>query len=338
MITSFFPKLQKLKPLWVSLSERRRKQILFLQILSLVAAAGEVANLGALLPVLRLLANPSEGLKALGVFAQPLRALPEQHLLITLGLGFVLVVTISTLLRVFTIHRQLRLGAMIASDLGEQVFSEVLHKPFSWHLEHNTSQVLGHLTKDVDQVNASIKALLVVVVNLAVVLLLGSSLIALAPVVMVVVGALLAVFYILVFRFTRGALKSDGQRLTTNYQSSLQVVQEGLGGIRDVLIDRSQPFFLSAYQSRNRGYRLAVAAINTKAQVPRYLIEGMAVVQIAAAIGFEGTIEWDTTMPDDTLKKQLDVDCLSSFGWRASVTLNEGLKSTVQLYSDYLES
>ena len=82
------------------------------------------------------------------------------------------------------------------------------------------------------------------------------------------------------FRFTRGALRADGQRLTNNYQSSLQVAQEALGGIRDVLIDGSQSFFLEAYRSRNRTYCLAIAAINTKAQVPRYLIEGFAVVLI----------------------------------------------------------
>ena len=273
-------KLRSLKPLWQALSPRRRRQLLGLQILSLAAAAGEVANLGALLPVLRLLANPTEGLKALGPLATPLRALPEQHLLLSLGLGFVLVVALSTTLRVFTIRAQLRLAALIAADLGEQVFAAVLQKPFPWHLQHNTSNVLGFLTKDVDQANGSIQALLVVVVNLAIVLLLGGSLIALAPGVMLVIGALLAGFYLLVFRFTRGALRADGQRLTSNYQSSLQVAQEGLGGIRDVLLDRSQPFFLEAYRGSNRSYRLAQAAINTKAQVPRYLIEGFAVVLI----------------------------------------------------------
>jgi ABC-type multidrug transport system fused ATPase/permease subunit len=47
-----------------------------------------------------------------------------------------------------------------------------------------------------------------------------------------------------------------------------------------VLLDRSQAFFLEAYGSCNRASRLAAAAINTKAQVPRYLIEGFAVLLI----------------------------------------------------------
>ena len=273
-------KLSSLKPLWLALTPRRRKQLAGLQLLSLVAAAGEVANLGALLPFLRLLANPMEGLKALGPLAVPLRSLPQQNLLLGLGLGFIAVVIASSLLRVLTIRIQLRLGALIAADLSEQVFAAVLQNPFAWHLEYNSSSVLGFLTKDVDQIFGSIQALLLVVVNLAIVLLLGGSLIALAPGVMVVIAALLAGFYLLVFRFTWGDLRADGERLTSNYQGGLQVAQEGLGGIRDVLLDRSQPFFLGAYRQCTRAYRLAMAAINIKAQVPRYLIEGFAVILI----------------------------------------------------------
>ena len=92
---TWLAKFRTLTPLWKALSPRRRRQLLGLQILSLVAAAGEVSNIGALLPVLRLLANPTEGLKALGPLATPLRTLPEQHLLLTLGLGFVLVVALA---------------------------------------------------------------------------------------------------------------------------------------------------------------------------------------------------------------------------------------------------
>ena len=270
--------LQSLRPLWDALSPRRRKQLLALQGLSLLAALGEVANLGALLPFLRLLANPQESLKALGPLAVPLRALPSQQMLLGLGLAFMAVVVLSTLLRVATICAQTRLGVLIAADLGERVFNEILRRPYPWHLRHNSSTTLTHLTRDVDLVFGSIQSLLLLVVNLGIVLLLGATLIALAPGVMLVVAILLSGFYILVYRFTRGVLRADGIAVTTNYQSMVQVAQEGLGGIRDVLLDGTQPFFLETFAQVNRRYRLAGASINIKAQVPRYLIEGFTVL------------------------------------------------------------
>jgi GDP-L-fucose synthase len=53
---------------------------------------------------------------------------------------------------------------------------------------------------------------------------------------------------------------------------------------------------------------------------------------VAAATGFQGEIVWDSTKPDGTPKKQLDVSRLAGLGWNARITLAEGLDSTVALY------
>jgi ABC-type multidrug transport system fused ATPase/permease subunit len=280
MIAQKPPRLQPLWLLWQSLKPRRQRQLLGLQVLSLVAATSEVANLGALLPLLQLLANPARGITNLGPFAAPLRGLPQQYLLLSLGLGFMIVVVISSALRVLTIYSQLRLSALITADLGEQVFSAVLERPYIWHLRINTSAVLSYLTRDVEGVFGSVQAVLLLAMNVVIVILLGGSLFVLAPGVMVSVGALLSGFYLLVFRLTRASLRSDGDIALREYQRTLQMAQEGLGGIRDILLDRSQATFLEAYRQANKRQKLAGAAVNIKAQVPRYLIEGFTVLLV----------------------------------------------------------
>jgi len=50
---------------------------------------------------------------------------------------------------------------------------------------------------------------------------------------------------------------------------------------------------------------------------------------VAAATGYRGEIRWDTSKPDGTPKKQLDVGRLAELGWRARIPLAEGLSSTV---------
>ena len=50
---------------------------------------------------------------------------------------------------------------------------------------------------------------------------------------------------------------------------------------------------------------------------------------VAAATGYQGEIRWDTSKPDGTPKKQLDVGRLAALGWRARIPLAEGLVSTV---------
>ena len=57
---------------------------------------------------------------------------------------------------------------------------------------------------------------------------------------------------------------------------------------------------------------------------------------VARATRFEGEILWDTSRPDGTPKKQLDVSRLASMGWLARIPLAEGLESTVASFHQQL--
>ncbi len=59
---------------------------------------------------------------------------------------------------------------------------------------------------------------------------------------------------------------------------------------------------------------------------------------VAHATGYEGMIEWDTSKPDGTPKKQLDVTRLAALGWRSRIHLAEGLMETVKLFRSQLRA
>ena len=56
---------------------------------------------------------------------------------------------------------------------------------------------------------------------------------------------------------------------------------------------------------------------------------------IASLVGFSGETEWDTTKPDGTPQKLLDVSKLTEAGWSATISLEDGLQSTVDWYRDH---
>lgn len=55
---------------------------------------------------------------------------------------------------------------------------------------------------------------------------------------------------------------------------------------------------------------------------------------IASAVGFTGETAWDTSKPDGTPQKLLDVSQLTDTGWTARIGLQEGLERTVAWYRD----
>ncbi|MGA1811050.1 GDP-L-fucose synthase [Frondihabitans sp. 4ASC-45] len=59
---------------------------------------------------------------------------------------------------------------------------------------------------------------------------------------------------------------------------------------------------------------------------------------IATVVGYEGTTEWDTTKPDGTPQKLLDVSKLGEAGWTAAIDLEAGLRSTIDWYREHVDS
>ena len=57
-------------------------------------------------------------------------------------------------------------------------------------------------------------------------------------------------------------------------------------------------------------------------------------VKVAAAAGFTGKIEWDSSKPDGTPRKVLDVSRMKALGWKPTITLDEGIASTIAWYKE----
>ena len=80
----------------------------------------------------------------------------------------------------------------------------------------------------------------------------------------------------------------------------------------------------------DQGQPLAFLNVGTGIDLP---IKSLA-QQVADAVGYVGTIHWDTSKPDGTPKKQLNVSRLAAMGWKAKIDLQDGLPMAI---ADYLE-
>jgi GDP-L-fucose synthase len=56
--------------------------------------------------------------------------------------------------------------------------------------------------------------------------------------------------------------------------------------------------------------------------------------KVATAAGFTGGIEWDISKPDGTPQKVLDVSRIKALGWEPTITLEEGIASTIAWYKE----
>jgi GDP-L-fucose synthase len=55
---------------------------------------------------------------------------------------------------------------------------------------------------------------------------------------------------------------------------------------------------------------------------------------IAEIVGYKGLIEWDQEKPDGTQRKVLEVSKIKALGWNPTITLTEGITSTIAWYKE----
>ena len=73
-----------------------------------------------------------------------------------------------------------------------------------------------------------------------------------------------------------------------------------------------------------------VSHINVGSGKDIHIAELAQIVQ--QVVGYEGDVHWDTSMPDGTPRKLLDISRLTQLGWKPRISLLEGIKSTYEWY------
>ncbi len=280
-MSSEHEKIKNYLALYRVLSKKRKIQIASLQVLSVISAISEIANIGALIPFLDLLSNPQNSLKQVNIFNNLAETMAREHITLILGLGFILLIVVSTSLRTITMRFQYKLGNLIAGDIGQIVLSSILKKPYEWHISSSSSTIIGILTKDVDEVSGIVKAYLAFTVNFSLIIIVGTSLIWYEPKITLITISLIALLYITILKRFKDLFRKDGKTSIAKYKQSLKVIQESLGGIREIILEKNSRIFLEKYDEYNRQRLFCESRIMINTTIPRYLVEGFLIIMIA---------------------------------------------------------
>jgi len=83
--------------------------------------------------------------------------------------------------------------------------------------------------------------------------------------------------------------------------------------------------FLMEYYNKSDFVNIGVGTDITIAELANIIKE---------EVGYEGAIVYDSTKPDGTPQKLLDVSRLNSLGWKAKTSLREGIRKTIEWYKE----
>ena len=207
---------------------------------------------------------------------------PDQ-LLLPFAVFFAIAAVISATIRMLLLWSGTRLAFAIGADISIGIYQRTLHQPYAVHVSRNSSEVISGITA---------KSHAVIYGGLMPSMHLASAAVTLVAIVagLVVVDPLLALTTLCGFGAVYGGLifaarkrlARNGKRIAQESTRLLKCLQEGLGGIRDVLLDGSQTTYCNSYREADLPLRRAQGNNQFISASPRYAMEAIGLSMIAA--------------------------------------------------------
>ena len=280
---SYSPVSTLLLGIWSHLSRRRRIQLGLLLLVMLASGVAEMVSLGACLPFLAVLSNPELLWQQplVKLLANQLGFIAANQLLLPATLIFVAAVVLAALIRLANLWLNGRLAAAVGSDLSCEAYRRTLYQPYGVHVQRNSAAVITGTTTNISRTVVALTSVLQLVTALVVAFGLLTVLLLIDWAVALGAAALFFSLYCLVAIITRRELQHNSMLIAAAAQQQIKALHEGLGAIRDVLLDGNQLTYVEIYRQADRPQRQLQAKNQFIAAFPRYAMEALGIVALA---------------------------------------------------------
>ena len=284
---------QLFKELWDCQSPRRKLQFLMLLGLMFLATILEVVSLGAVLPFLGILTDPEATfeLKLIQPLVKTLEITKPSELLLPVTAIFIVVVMFSASMRLILLYASIKFSFGVGADLGVNIYRRTLYQDYSIHVSRNSSEVINGIIRKTSTVsNGVVTPLLTLITSTSLICGITAALFFISVEVAMISFFGFGFFYTFIILYSKKRLKQNGECIAKESNRVIQVLQEGLGGIRDVLIDSNQEFYCKLYRDSDLPYRQAAGNNQFVSNSPRFIMEaaGMSLIAVLAYFMVQG--------------------------------------------------
>lgn len=269
--------------IWIYIDPNHKKSLHLLLMLMLISSIAEVFSVGAVLPFLSVLSSPEQFSKS--YFASVIIELfginGSKELTVFFTLIFITAILLSGVIRVMVLWYGTKISFLIGADLSAKMYWKTLSQPYSVHIERNSSEVISAISNKSVSVMLTINGVLTVLSSTLIFSFIFVGMLFINPEIFLIAMTGFGSLYLFVMFFSRRQLKKNAQIISDNSTKSIKYLQEGLGGIRDILIDGSQEIYLQQFNKADLCLRAAQGSNVFISQYPRYAIESIGMVMIA---------------------------------------------------------
>ena len=217
-------------------------------------------------------------------FGRLIEAESQRELLIWLGLLLIAVYLVKNAYLLFAKYVQLRFVFNNRLELSGRLMRNYMKKPYPFHLEKNSSEILRSVTSDVNNLYELVMDVIDLVSNLLIIAMLAVYLLYTDVMITLVVAALLGLCSYFYFAVMRRRTVDYGKQNQLYNGKMIQAVNQALGGIKEIKVLARENYFVRAYEENGRYYASSLKKSQFYRNAPKYLIETVCVCGVLATI------------------------------------------------------
>jgi ATP-binding cassette subfamily B protein len=199
-----------------------------------------------------------------------------------LTIAFGLAALLAGAMRLLLLWATTRLSFATGADLSISIYRRTLYQSYAVHVARNSSEVISGISGKTNGVIYSIIVPALTLISSFIMLIaILIALLSVDPVIALEAFGGFGLIYIFIIQLTRKRLLINSQRMARESTQVIKSLQEGLGGIRDVLIDGSQATYCQIYRNADLPLRRAQGNTSFISASPRYGMEALGMLLIA---------------------------------------------------------
>ena len=276
-----------IRQLFSLLSAQQVREFYILQVLVVIMAFTELLGIASIAPFMALVGDISI-LEKSGFIADLYQASnlnDPLDFVFYIGLLVLIALTFSTLVSMFTTWRLSMYGAKIGADIGSRLYTYYMQEDWQFHASGSSAQLTKQISIEAIRVtNGIVQPLMRMNAKLVLSVIISISIFVYDPIIATIGLAIFILAYLILYSLVRKKLASNSIKLSEVAGDRFRLMNEGFGGIKDVLLLNRSHDFTERFQESSRSFALAQGNNSALAQVPRYFIELMAFGSIITLI------------------------------------------------------
>tara|TARA_B110000027_G_scaffold48354_2_gene52993 strand:- start:2806 stop:4509 length:1704 start_codon:yes stop_codon:yes gene_type:complete len=268
--------LKLLKEVWSEVDQKRK--LIFFLTLSLINALAEAVNIGLLIPFLKVIETPEilNDYSIYIIFKDLFSITTDPRIFITIL--FIFFLLLSAVFRIFINWYTLKISYSISEKLASRIYEQVLNRNFLDHVKENTSKTISDVTFRVNATSTILMSIIIIFNNIILSLLIFGTLLFIDFYTIGFVIITIGVIYILTTLSLRSRFNENSKIISEKQTSLIKTLQEGLGGIKEVILSSSQSFFVKDFNSNYSKLNTSLVFNNFFAQSPKLVIETLSIL------------------------------------------------------------